>query len=225
MLESIIRTRQTWKVLGDPADPLTFPPGIAEANLAVVKHSIAIAGFAPFHYDRGVGEVAEPWRVHVLPHPVCRQIAIGLPQWFELKRSNKLPPMLAACGCVVIVNWLPQFRSPNSNDAPVGLTIDKAKQIEIDDEHLQATSAMVQNLLLLLTEQGLGSYWSSGGQLASPEMFHRLGINKSEKLAAAIFVEFPDGVGPVSDRLAGKNRALRSPADKWVDQCDELVGF
>ena len=210
MLESIIRSRQTWKVLGDPTDPVTFPAGVAESKLAVVKQAIAIAGFAPFHYDRGLKGVAEPWRVHLLGHQLCRQIATGLPQWLDLKPSNKLPPMLAACGCLVIVNWLPQFRNNDSIDP----SVDKTKQLEIDDEHLQATAAMVQNFLLLLTEQGLGTYWSSGAQLGSPEMSRRLGISESEKLAAAVFVEFSGGVGSVSDRLPGKNRELRSPADK-----------
>lgn len=210
-LANIIKSRQTLKILGDPHQPIQFSDHELQTGEAIVTAAIDAAGWAPFHYDRGVDGIAEPWRVHQLSAATCRELALGLPQWCNLKPGNKLPAMLAACGCLIIVNWLPQFR----NNSSVEQELTKEKQQEIDDEHLAATAALVQNLLLLLTASGLGTYWSSGGPLGSPPVFQRLGIDANQKLLAAVFVEFPNGEGPISDRLPGKNREFRSPSTAW----------
>lgn len=213
-LANIMRQRQTWKVLGDPNEPITFPQKTLSDCNAMVKEAIAAAGWAPFHYDRSVNGVAEPWRVHFLGVETCRHVAREFFHWFDdVKPSNKLPAMLSACGALVLVTWIPQFR----DDAQINADeITPDKKIQVDDEHLSATAAMIQNLLLLLTALELGTYWSSGGQLGSQHAFEQLGISPQERLAGAIFVEFPNGSGPVLERLAGKNRTHRSAVEKWL---------
>jgi len=213
-LAEIIKSRQTLKILGDPQQPIQFSDHDLQTGEAIVNAAIEAAGWAPFHYDRGIDGIAEPWRVHRLSAATCRKLAIGLPQWCNLKPGNKLPAMLAACGCLIIVNWIPQFRTASSVDEE----LTKEKQQEIDDEHLAATAAFVQNLLLMLTASGLGTYWSSGGPLGSPAVFQRLGLDANQKLLAAVFVEFGNGEGPILDRLPGKNRELRSPSSAWSHQ-------
>ncbi len=150
-----IRERQTWKVLGDINEPIAFPESTIENCNAMVKRAIGHAGWAPFHYDRGVDGVAEPWRVHFLGVETCRHLAREFPNWVDdLKPSNKLPAMLSACGAVVLVTWLPQFRGEAlSTDGE----LPPAKKCQVDDEHLCATAAMIQNLLLLLTADGSGN--------------------------------------------------------------------
>lgn len=211
---NIIRARRTFKVIGDPVSPVTFSNEALKQYDAIVGESIETAGLAPFHYDRGVEQIAEPWRVHLLSAQKCREVAAGLPGWCELKPNNKLPAMLSACGCVVLVTWLPQFRENQTAVTDIAFE----KQIEIDDEHLAATSALVQNLLLLLTAAELGTYWSSGGQLGSSEVFQRLKIPVTERLLAAVFVEYPCDGGEVLERLPGKNHELRSPVSRWLRQ-------
>ena len=212
-ISEIIRKRQTWKVLGDPRDPVIFPEGVVAENNEIVKQAIATAGWAPFHYDRNVDTTPEPWRAYLIDASNCREIAKQFSNWFDnVKPNNKLPPMLAACGAVVLVTWIPQFRNLA---ADVEIEETPEKQRLIDDEHLAATAAFVQNLLLVLTAEGLGTYWSSGGQLGSPPMFDRLGISQQECLVAAVFVEYPNGNGPVKERIAGKHRERRSPMEKW----------
>ena len=215
-LASVTRERQTWKVLGDPNDPITFSPQTLSECNALVKEAIASAGWAPFHYNRNVDGIAEPWRVHFLSVKTCRYVAKEFFHWFDdVKPSNKLPAMLSACGALVLVTWLPQFRDESQAETD---EITPDKKLQVDDEHLSATAAMIQNLLLLLTTAGLGTYWSSGGQLGSQRAFEQLGISPQERLAGAIFVEFPGGTGPVLERLAGKNRTHRSAVEKWLSE-------
>jgi nitroreductase len=215
-IADLIRRRETLKVLGSVEQPVTITEPSANANDAKVLASIASAGWAPFHYDRAIDGVAEPWRVHVVWHQDCRCIAGKFHQWFDdVKPSNKLPAMLSACGALVLVTWLPQFKSgfgSGSNDESVA----PDKQVSVDEEHLAATSAMIQNMLLVLTAHGMGTYWSSGGQFRTPTMFEQLGIKGNESLLAAVFIEYPETMSQPIDRLAGKQRENRSAEAKWI---------
>jgi nitroreductase len=206
-VSQVVRDRQTRKVLADPSSPLMLSESAAERGDRQLVESLQVAGMAPFHYDRGVDSLAEPWRAYVMSHGCCREVARALPTWLEEtdQSPGKLPAMLAACGATVLVTWLPQFR---------GIDDPKPEQIDVDDEHLAAASAMVQNLLLLLTARGVGTYWSSGGGFKQPAIKQRLGIPTSEKLLAAVFVEYPETMSIDVERKPGKHRESRSA--KWI---------
>jgi nitroreductase len=208
-VRTAIRNRRTFKVLAEVENPLEFDATDNQDDF--VRQSIADAGWAPFHYDRKVDSIAEPWRCHVLWHNDCRSVAQQMRDWFpDMKPTNKLPTMLAACGALVLATWIPATEQELS---------DPEKLQTINEEHLAATAAMVQNLLLTLTAGGYGSYWSSGGQFKTQAMFKRLGVGSNEKLAAAVFVEYPQSQDMELERLPGKNRDKRSEATKW---CREI---
>ena len=210
-LQSVIKTRRTMKVLAQLGGPVEILPEICEKNRPLVLDAIRDAGWAPFHYARNLDSIAEPWRFHVLWHPACQKIAGNFFDWFpDSKPNNKLPAMLSGCGALVVVTWLPQ----------PGLSESAEKSQQINEEHLAATAAATQNLLLLLTALGMGTYWSSGGQFRSPAMFDRLGIRAAERLLAAIFVEFPETINSPLERLPGKHRSNRSNAEKWMRVVD-----
>ena len=209
-VQSTIHERKTFKVIGDTKQPIQIPAASAERNRPLIMKSIADAGMAPFHYDRNHQSIAEPWRFHVIWHEECRMIAASFLDWFEdVKPSNKLPSMLAACGALVLVNWLPQQDLADAD-----------KATKVNEEHLAATSAAVQNLLLLLTAQGFGTYWSSGGQFRTQVMFQKLGIPTEEKLLAAVFIEFPETMDVDLERLPGKQRSKRSSVEKWTREVE-----
>ncbi len=151
---------------------------------------------------------SEPWRFHLLWHEQCRKIAANFFEWFDgdIKPSTKIPAMLSASGALIIVNWLPQEGLAKSE-----------KSTLINEEHLAATAAAVQNLLLLLTAHGMGTYWSSGGQFRSEAMFSRMGISPVERLLAAVFVEFPETMNLDMERLPGKQRKNRTSVDNWLN--------
>ena len=206
VVADVIQRRKTLKVLAEVDQPVEIPPEVAAAHRPVVLDALRVAGWAPFHYVRGVDDLAEPWRAHVLWADRCRTLAPQLASWFpDMKPTNKLPKMLSACGALVLVTWLPQFYDLNER---------KPAQIATDEEHLAAASSMVQNLLLLLTARDMGTYWSSGGQLGSPAFFERVGIPASERLLAAVFVEYPETLGDERPRIPGKHRESRS--DGWI---------
>lgn len=206
-LSEIIRRRQTMKVIGDPLKPLELSGAELSAGDAIVEQAIHDAGWAPFHYDRQVDGIAEPWRATVLPQAVCREIGARLAEWCpDLKPGNKMPAMLSVCGSVVLVTWLPQTAADIT---------DVAKLSDVNFEHVAAAAAFVQNLLLLLEAKGLGTYWGSGGMFCDRSLMRRIGIPDIEKLLAAVYIEYPATKGMPLERIPGGNRTRRQPASQW----------
>lgn len=224
-LAELIRSRITLKVLDDVESPVLISDSVAATNNAKVLAAIQSAGWAPFHYDRAVDGIAEPWRAHVLWHQDCQKVARQFHDWFDdVKPNNKLPKMLSACGALVLVTWIPQFRNQAEPSNPTAPPNDaepsKEKQLQVDEEHLAATSAMVQNLILILTAQSMGTYWSSGGQFRTSAMFEKLGISNNQRLLAALFVEYPQTIDEPKERLPGKQRSNRSTDSKWLREVE-----
>ena len=215
LITGIIKQRKTFKVLAGPpsnqpsSKPLT--PNQRDAADAQIVQAIRDAGWAPFHYDRAADGMVEPWRVDFLTQAKCREIAESFFKWFDnVKPTNKLPSMLNACGSLVLVSWLPQF----GQTSPL-----TEKQQQVDEEHLAATAAYVQNLMLILTAHGFGTYWSSGGQFRLPEMRSKLGMTHNGRLLAAVFVDYqPDQAS--LERLPGKLRERRSQNQQWFRRID-----
>lgn len=199
-IEAIIQTRKTEKVLADPVNPLPVPADFA----AQVAEMIAVAGHAPFHKEAAAhhrsGELAAavPWRFYVLDGAACRAVLRQLQAWGGAFMRGKVPQMLAAAGALVQVTWLPD--DDNWGSQP-------------NLEHVAATAAATQNLLLTATARGIANYWSSGGVLREPALYELLDIPLTEPLLGAIFL-FPQTEG-AHDVLGGKNRGKHAPAAGW----------
>ena len=216
VVADVIKRRQTYKVLAtDEALPALSSQQMKTCD-AIVYEAIKTAGWAPFHYDRAADGMAEPWRVDFVGQASCRRVAERFFDWFDdVKLNNKLPSMLTACGSLVLVSWLPQFSGTGQLEGNQSLE----KRQQIDEEHLAATAAYVQNLLLLLTAQGLGTYWSSGGQFRTQKMRQRLGVTHEGRLLAAVFVDYSPAC-QACQRLAGKQRDRRDANCGWLNQVD-----
>lgn len=207
-----IKKRQTFKVFDNAQLPPSPTQQQGDGNDSLVLSAIQTAGWAPFHYDRAVDGLAEPWRVDFLSAPKCQEVAANFFEWFDdVKPTNKLPAMLNCCGCLVLVSWLPQFTTSGLSEAL------PEKQRQVNEEHLAATAAYVQNLTLVLTAHDFGTYWSSGGQFRTPEMHQKLGLNHNGRLLAAIFVDY-NPQDETLERLPGKLRNRRDPGLGWLNR-------
>jgi nitroreductase len=208
IVEKVIRGRRTEKVLAQLEDHRPVPDDVDTLRRPQVMDAIATAGWAPFHFARSP-QIAEPWRVHVLWQDQALKTAHYLRD--ELNDASKVPLLLAGCSACVIVTWLPEFDGPS--DKPRSAAVLEEQRIR-DEEHLAASSAMVQNLMLMLTTHGMGTYWSSGGRLRKPEIFNYLGIPSEERFLASIFIEYPEMADAERERKPGAHRDKRG--GDWI---------
>ena len=115
--------------------------------------------------------------------------------------------MLAGCGALVLVTWLPE---PDDSERGRG----EAHRTMMDEEHLAAAAAATQNLLLATKARKINTYWSSGGVLREWECFELCKIPVQEKLLGAVFMS-PEVTKKVVAR-PGHLRDRRGPAHHWM---------
>lgn len=208
VVRQVIRNRKTKKVLAPVGSPVIYDTATLEHYDEIVESCLADSGWAPFHYDRNLDGIAEPWRVYQLSVASCRRLAGELPQLIpDMKPGNKMPSLLSGCGCLTLFTWVPV------TDVADGKKLDR-----VNREHLSATAAAVQNFLLMLTAHQLANYWSSG-TLIEQYLFSSLGIPAEHKLAAAVYVHYPNAVGQF-EVVGGKQRARRSRDLAWLKHVD-----
>lgn len=201
-LSDLLRRRRTAKLLGDPAAPLPVRDlGDLPAEI------LSAAAWAPFHHALS-GDVPEPWRVHMVDASSCRILAGEMAGQAE---AGKIPGMLSTADVLYFVTWKPagefsRGRKPSFEGNLVNM------------EHVAAVSSFIQNLLLLGTEAGLDTYWSSGGLLAEPAWYERLGIPGDELLLGAVFL-FPVE-SSAAQRVTGKHREKRTGWEQWTRVVD-----
>ncbi len=210
-VEQAIRSRATIKVMAETDLPV-------RPMRSIVEQLIATAGWAPFHRPCDSSHQAnnmlsgiEPWRMHALDAQGCRELRRRLP----VENAGKLPTMLAAADALIQVTWLPNpvtaesTNAANSRGEPILFT----PTVE-NMEHIAATAAAIQNLLLSATSLGIRNYWSSGGLLREPQVFQWLSIPSAEILLGSIFLFGP----PQSDAIevGSKLRDKRSELKQWM---------
>lgn len=207
-LRDIIARRMTEKVLADPLAPLP----INERPRTAVDSLLATAGNAPFHYQtakqhREKLSSAVPWRMYKLDAVSCRTL---LDRLINRPEVSIIRDMLAAADYVILTTWTPD---PDDDTSASNTDAQPFVGSLRNMEHIAAGGAAIQNVLLLATEAGWSTYWSSGGILKSAEIFELLEIPTSEILLGAVFL-FPSDRANTETR-PGKLREARGGVSDW----------
>jgi nitroreductase len=210
-LTAVIQSRRTDKVLGDPDRPLEAS-GDHRSNVDAL---LAGAGQAPYHFPndpsyRTAMNSPVPWRFYKVDSPGCRKLMAQLAS--PDAGAGKIAAMLAAADALLLVTWQPE----QTEEKPAEGHDFVASQRNM--EHIAASAAAVQSLLLMATDHGYRTYWSSGGLLRDKEMFEQLGIDQREVLLGAIFL-FPQNVGEAQVKAGAWRDKRGTPNDwsVWVD--------
>ncbi len=206
-----IRRRRTVKVLSET--PL--PPTPADTDF--IETLLQSAYWAPQHYPCFARHQQHlpsplPWRFYVLDSQTCRDLAKKLTA-AEIK-IGKINAMLNSADYLIQATWCPL---PMAETAAPNIIFDGNA---VNMEHIAATGAAVQNLLLSATALGHENYWSSGGPLREAFAFKLMGIPAAEILLGALFI-FPaeDSTPAAVQYLPSKRRDQRGAlADsyRWV---------
>ncbi|MDZ7805944.1 MAG: nitroreductase family protein [Gracilimonas sp.] len=210
-IEDAIRTRRTFKLRANPEYPLPVTKG--DDYRKTIEELIELAAQAPFHHESPEKQRSktlkgsEPWRFHAIDGTGCRRLLEALIDEKPVKSTDGIKQMLAAADTLILGTWIPEkSRKKGRKFHP------NVKNME----HIAATGAAIQNLLLASTDRGINAYWSSGGCLRKPKVLKYLGIPKHEILLGAIFLfpnEFPESV----QTKTGKNADNRGGLSDYMD--------
>ncbi len=213
-IDATILARKTQKVLGDPEKPWTVEESDSEWA-GTLMELLNLAAHAPYHYpshevhrmDKKTASVF-PWRMYVLSSTSCRALLKEFKQR-EIK-GGKVTKMLATARALIQVTWLPDPGTLANEELFQG---NKRNM-----EHIAATAAAIQNLLLGATARNIPTYWSSGGKLRNPEIAELLGIPDTEIPLGSLFL-FPTdltGAEIKTGSLRGKGGTLEDWST-WVE--------
>ena len=207
-VDQVIRERRTIKMLAD------LP---TESNIEheIVEQIVASAGFAPFHLaasaeHRGKvdNQTLVPWRFYMLDKDNCNKLRTAV---LDKGDVTKIPNMLAAADCLIQVTWCPDPPEEGFEISEESLF----QPTEANMEHIAATAAAVQNMLLAATARNINTYWSSGGVLRSQWAFEQMGIPSDQLLLGSVFI-FPDETAHQNlDSKPGKMRDKRGQDSLW----------
>ncbi|MGI9315907.1 MAG: nitroreductase family protein [bacterium] len=216
-IDEIIRRRKTSKMLSSE-------PVKSSLDHETVSEIIELAGWAPFHlaaspvHRQRLSESSlVPWRFYVLPKQIC----LNMRQWLlDQEDRSKVPDMLAAADILIQVTWCPD---PDETEEIVGEDY-QYLPTAANMEHIAASAAAVQNLLLAATSRNIANYWSSGGPLRTPKVASMLGIATEEILLGSVFL-FPGHEGHAGITVRpGKMREKRGSPAAWCRWVDMLEG-
>ena len=233
-VDDLIRSRRTRKILA--ADPTcgtdTWPHPLdndqqSRTFMEDVMAVVALAGWAPFHHRRDEQNVSqtdvipEPWRFYVLDRRHCLQLQADLDSILGAEdRRGKIPRLLAGAGALVLACWIPdciQSLLP-TDDATTRAAKEKDnRRLEKrNEEHLAATAAAIQNLLLAAEARNMQTYWSTGGLLRDDRVERHLGIPDNQRLLGALFL------APAADQFdsrttiaTGAHKDSRTDVSQW----------
>lgn len=215
-IKEVIASRKTSKVLA--RSPLE-----ADFDQALLESLVNAAAYAPFHYmaanshrEKLPDKAPEPWRIYILNRTICREVRKWL---IGRDDKTKVPEMLAAADMLLQVTWCPT----TEDEAAESNRFDRYDATQTNMEHIAATAAAIQNIILAATEHEIPNYWSSGAALREKETFDLLGIPHDEILLGAVFF-FPRNVDQNRkvNMFPGKMRERRSFGRTWCHWVEEL---
>lgn len=142
---------------------------------AIVEQALELACWAPNHRK------TEPWRFHWLG----RETTAAIVELNATLVAEKKGPDAAAAKrkqWSAVPGWL-------------AVTCLRSSDPLLQEEDYAACCCAVQNLMLALWSQGIGTKWSTGDVTRHPEYFRLLGVNPDEQRSVGlIWYGYPDVV-------------------------------
>ena len=200
-----IHSRKTAKVLASSP----WAPSLTQDEQArLCEQLLNLAAKAPYHYKsaerykEGVQTSSLPFRCYTADGATCN--ALGTKLETLDPPPGKILNMLWAAELLIITTWLPDVfgTQPEHREMEPLPFVGNLRNME----HIAATSAAIQNMLLGATAEGYPNYWSSGGMLRQKSARNMLQISMEEVMLGAVFIFPKDAVERAEETKPGKLR-------------------
>jgi len=209
-MDAIIN-RKTSKVLAKTP----WSPSLTEGEREeLVQELLKLAAAAPYHYESAAKYRNDltsglPFRCYVADAARCRA-AVDYAAAQEVQ-AGKISEMLNAAEVLFIVTWLPDtFGEPVVGREPIPFTGNLRNM-----EHIAATGAAIQNMLVGATALGYPNYWSSGGALRFDPMRSHFEVPNEEIILGTLFVFPKDAESRADEVVPGKLRDKGKEIATW----------
>src|SRR5210317_196722 len=207
-----ILNRKTQKVLARSP----WPPSLTEKERTdLVQELLELAAAAPYHYESAAKYRTDltsglPFRCYLADAARCRA-AVDYATAQQVQ-AGKIGEMLNAAEVLLMVTWLPDtFGEPVEGREPIPFTGNLRNM-----EHLAATGAAIQNLLVGATALGYPNYWSSGGVLRFDPMRSHFEVPNEEIILGTLFVFPKDAESRANEVVPGKLRDKGKTQETWA---------
>lgn len=90
----------------------------------------------------------------------------------------------------------------------IGMKRDEAEKNPVEEE-IASVSIAVQNMMLVATAHGIGSYWNTGGVTYRPETKTFMGLEQDDKFLGFLYLGYPKDDWPRKTR--------RKPQEYYTD--------
>lgn len=163
------------------------------ADEAVLERALAAAHMAPCH------RLTWPWRFHVIG-PQTREQLIPI----AIAEKERKGPLQEAQRAALARAWqLPTWL--------VFVSCERGPKPDITQENYAASACAIQNLMLSVHADGMGTKWSTGGAVRADATQKLLGVNpESAWLVGMVWIGHPADV-PSIPRPAVDGFILRHP--------------
>jgi nitroreductase len=160
-----------------------------------IEQLLCAAVQAPNHYHN------RPWRFVVLTGKARERLG-------EVLAESLKQRMPEAAEAVLDVERKRPLRAP----VLIAVGVDKPDQPKVlEIENICATAAAVENLLLAAHSLGLGAMWRTGSGAVEPKVKEFLGFEADQHVIAFVYVGYPDGERPATERPSFEDRT------RWMD--------
>lgn len=173
-----------------------FPVQYNDSSIAKadIEKVLEAANWAPNH------KCTEPWRFKVIQGEAKTRLGS-----FLSKKYEELDPRPKA----IKIKKLQE--NPQKANAIIAICLQRDPKESLPEwEEVAAVAMAVQNMWLLCTEMGIGSYWSSPGLIKYMDEFFTL--NEGEKCLGFFYMGNFDGEFP-----EGKRDSITSKTD-WISE-------
>ncbi|WP_240375097.1 nitroreductase family protein [Bacillus piscicola] len=150
---------------------------------SIIEKALHCAFRAPNHKN------TEPWHFYILSGQSKEQLAKrrGALKAAKFEDGDERGAIAKEKGYQFMVDlpWVAAVTTRRSPDDTVR-----------DKEDYAAVSCAVQNFMLALWEEGVGTKWSTGGLVQDKEAIKLTGAAEDEELVGFIFIGYPEGEPP-----------------------------
>ncbi len=160
----------------------------------VIEQMLEAAVWAPNH------RLTEPWRFYVLTGEAKRRFA-------EIRRQFRATtfPNPEAPEAVRALDKL--YQDTLATPALIVPTVHLPDDEEIRDENIAATFMAIQNMMLVATDLGVGTYMRTGPLRDDPALRTLLGLEQDRRILAVVYVGYPSEI-PQKRRTPASERTV-----------------